>query len=230
MTPFYQDEFATIFHGDCREVLPTLGAVDLVLTDPPYGIDLDAHAKQSCMDGTTRRRIRPWAIANDGDLSAAESVAEWADGLTLPLCMFASPYRPLPGRWSNILVWDKGPAVGGGGDPETCWKRTFELIYVRRNRPLLGKRDQSVLRFHVNTGSDFEFHQAQKPVPLMAYLIGQLVPVNGIILDPFMGSGTTLRAAKDLGRKAIGVEVEERYCEIAAKRMEQGVFQWEERS
>jgi hypothetical protein len=168
------DDPVTLIQGDALEVLDRLSGVDLVLTDPPFGIALSNHSPGVCMDGTERRRTRETSIANDHDTAVAEAVIRWADSRELPLCVFASPYRPLPGPWRNVLVWDKGPAVGGGGDPATCWKRTFELVYTRRNRPLNGPRDEAVLPFPVNTGADFQYHPCQKPVALLRYLIRQL--------------------------------------------------------
>jgi site-specific DNA-methyltransferase (adenine-specific) len=96
------------------------------------------------------------------------------------------------------------------------------LIQVRKNKPLNGSRDSAVLKFW--TGPINNGHPAEKPLPLIAYLIGKATDPDDVVFDPFMGSGTTLRAAKDLGRKAIGIEIEERYCEIAAKRLSQMVL------
>lgn len=107
-----------------------------------------------------------------------------------------------------------------GGDPKTCWRRDWELILVDGTSELAGGRDSSVLRFTIRP-SQF-VHPCQKPVALMEYLIGKIP--SETIVDPFMGSGTTLRAAANHGRRAIGIELEERYCEIAANRLAQGVL------
>jgi DNA modification methylase len=116
-------------------------------------------------------------------------------------------------------VWDKGEAVGGGGDTATCWKRTFELIHVRGNGPLRMKRDGAVLRFPVGTGADFENHPCEKPVPLLRYLIRQLSDPGDVILDPTMGSGSTGVAAMREGRRFIGIELDPAHYATALKRL-----------
>ncbi|KKK77110.1 hypothetical protein LCGC14_2856890 [marine sediment metagenome] len=103
------------------------------------------------------------------------------------------------------------------------WYRTWELIQVRNLGRLEGQRDSAILRYG-GRGNEFCLHPTQKSLALIHYLIGKTRTQT--ILDPFMGSGTTLRAAKDLGRQAIGIEIEERYCEIAAKRLSQGVLEF----
>lgn len=208
MKPYYESGGITIYHGDCRDVLPTLEPVDLVLTDPPYGIALSEHGR-NCHD---------WHVAGDHNQELGQSVL---DNLDYPQVAFSHPKKPWSGDWRQYLVWDKGPTVGGGGDRATCWKFSFELIQVRRTPQLKGKRDEAVLRFHINQ-RDYALHPCQKPTKLVRYLLKK-IPAQ-TILDPFMGSGTTLRAAKDLGRRAIGIELEERYCEIAAERLRQGVL------
>jgi site-specific DNA-methyltransferase (adenine-specific) len=215
MKPYYADDAVQIFHGDCREILPGLPKVDLVLTDPPYGIGL----RNGDVDG--HRSERSFTI--HGDDSAVLGQAVLDSFSTVPVIAFASPWQPWAGEWRNLIVWDKGGAVGGGGDIGTCLKRSWELIQVARNKPLRGARSESVVKFSV-VPADTSRHIAAKPVDLCAWLLDKFSAPSDLILDPFMGSGTTLRAAKDLGRKAIGIEIEERYCEIAAKRCAQEVL------
>lgn len=132
--------------------------------------------------------------------------------------------KPWPGKWRQHLVWEKGEHVSGGGDPATCWKPSWELIQVRNTGILSGPREGSVLRFAANK-LDYKYHPSPKPVNLLAYLIRKVSSCeDDTVLDPFCGSGTTLVAAKNLGRRAIGIEIEERYCEIAADRLRQGVL------
>jgi DNA modification methylase len=207
--PYFEDDAVTIYHGDCREVWPLLGPVGLILTDPPYGIGLMEHGRNGYN----------WAVV--GDESQAIGVEMLATGG--PQIVFANPMKPWPGKWRQFLVWDKGPTVGGGGDPAKCWKQSWELVQVRGTPRLNGQRDEAVLRCHV-TQQDYHWHPCQKPVRLLRYLIEKATEPNELVLDPFMGSGSTLRAAKDAGRRAIGIETEERYCEIAAKRMAQAVL------
>ena len=208
------DNPVTLVQGDCLDVLRALpdGCVDAVITDPPYGIDLENHGNFS----------RDWTIAGDANLQAAVEVADWADVRRMCLCMFGSAYRPLPGKWRNVLVWDKGPAVGAGGDPEKCWKRTFDLIYVRNNGSLRCGRDSAVLPFwqSPNFRKDHRHHPAAKPVDLMRYLIRQLTPPGGLVLDPFAGSGSTLVAAMMEGRRAVGCEIDAAYCDIIRRRLD----------
>jgi site-specific DNA-methyltransferase (adenine-specific) len=213
--PYYQDEAVTIYHGDCREIVSTLGRFDLLLTDPPYGVALNSRGQLFVRDDIK--------INMDQDTGMAEWIKAICSATKTPVAMFFSPYRPCGYPWRNVLVWDKGGAVGGGGDQATCWKRTVELIGVSYNRPLNGLRDAAVLRYPV-TPACFRLHPCQKPRELLAYLLAKLTNPGDTILDPFAGSGTTGRAAKDLGRKAVLIELEEKYCEIAAKRMAQAVL------
>jgi DNA modification methylase len=119
-------------------------------------------------------------------------------------------------------VWDKGPAVGGGGDTAKCFKRTWELIQVARNGDLR-ERGEGVLKFWI-TPQESRYHICAKPVALMKYLVWQLAPDAGLVLDPLAGSGSTLRAAKDVGCFAVGFEIEEKHCRTAAERLTQSVF------
>ncbi len=213
MKPYYQHAGITLYHGDCREVLPTLeaGSVDLVLTDPPYGI------------GYETTYVASWErsqIAGDSDSSLRDFCITHFAGL--PMFVFGSWKVARPAATRAVLIWDKGPA-SGMGDLTFPWKNSFEEIYVIGDG-FKGKRDEGVIRGHIQVTweSKGRRHPNQKPVSLMAYLLSKTEAVR--ICDPFMGCGTTLRAAKDAGLDAIGIEVEERYCEVAARRLEQEVF------
>ena len=208
VTPYYQDDAVTILHGDSREwdFLPG----DVMVTDPPYGID-----HRSGFDSS-------WAgsaIANDDTTDARDVVlARW----NRPAIVFGTWKRPRPANTRAVLVWDKGPA-SGMGDLRFPWRLSHEELYVI-GEGFVGRRDESVIKgFTIVTWeSQGRAHPNAKPVPLMRYLIGRCP--EGVILDPFMGSGTTLVAAKEAGRRAIGIEIEERYCEIAANRCRQEVL------
>lgn len=212
--PYYQDDAVTIYHGDCRDILPHLEPVDLVLTDPPYGI---AYKSNHRSETTTAAWIGR-QIAGDESVDIRDAVLagfpEW--------CLFGSHRRPAPAGARGVLIWDKGPA-SGMGDLSFPWKPSFELIFIA-GALWAGPRGEGVLKGHhvVSRASMGRVHPNEKPVSLLASII-EKHPAE-TVLDPFMGSGTTLRAAKDLGRKAIGIEIEERYCEIAAKRMAQEVL------
>lgn len=218
MTPYYEHAGITIYHGDCREFLPNLPPIDLVLTDPPYGIS------HTSSHGAT------WAgtqIANDHDTSVRDFV--WDFYADIDRAFFGISWKcPPPKGVRGVIVWNKGPAFGAG-DLRFPWKPCWEEIYIAGTN-WAGRRDEGVVSItnepswesgpaHDGNG---RVHPHQKPVALINHLLGKN-PAR-LILDPFMGSGTTLRAAKDLGRKAIGIEIEEKYCEIAAKRLSQEVL------
>ena len=214
--PTWERDGIKLFLADCRDVLPHLGTVDAVVTDPPYGISLEVHSHNRNKWG------KDWFCEGDEDQKIGIAAIEWAFSLGLPIISFASPERPWPGPWQQFLVWDKGPAVGGGGNKDTHWKKTWELIQVANTGELSGQRDEAVLKYWVspNFRNDFEFHMCQKPVGLLGYLIGKATSDSAVVLDPFMGSGSTIVAALRLGRRAIGIEKEERYFAIAVKRIE----------
>jgi DNA modification methylase len=213
--PFYQDALVTLYLGDARELVPGIAA-DVLLTDPPYGIALANHGRR---DG--HRANRDWTITNDGDGTVGQALVDWAASRSLPAVVFANPMQPWRGEWRQFLGGDKGEHVSGGGDIATCWKPTWELIQVARTGPLNGRRDSAVIRIPA-VAADYALHPTPKPVALLGYLLRKIG--GGTILDPFAGSGSTLVAAKLLGRRAIGIEIEERWCEIAANRCRQEVL------
>lgn len=216
MKPFYEQDGVTIYHGDCRDVLPLVSAGACIF-DPPYGIGL----RNGDVDG--HRSDRWDRITGDESNAIGLLVLELARAREMTIAAFASPWKPWPGRWRNQIVWDKGGAVGGGGDIATCLKRSWELIQVWNPRPFKGSRDESVWHFPI-TPQDTRDHIAAKPIELMKRLIWTFVSHGDVILDPCMGTGPTLVAAKQIGHRAIGIELEEKYCEIAAKRLQQGAL------
>jgi DNA modification methylase len=227
MKPYYEHNGITIYHGDCKEILPDLQAT-LLFTDPPFGSDCADHGmggkqqKNGKWGGDSSER---YFIHGNDDLSIGTYACEWAAQKDIPALVFASPYAPFPGKWRNLLVWDKGGAVGWGGDPQRCFKRTWELIQIARNGPLCGMRDESVIRWFIQPWNYAE-HPCAKPIGLIHLLLAKLWSENMTVVDPFLGSGTTLVAAKKLNVLAIGIEIEEKYCEIAAKRLSQEVLQF----
>ena len=217
--PYYEHAGVTIYYGDCRELLPSLAA-NIVITDPPY------NAGKSYGLGTNDRREWPeWAVWFDNcldqmldsspDVLAFLSItaytkylrhgrrepfwaAVWHKPLSLSVC--ASPFMP---HWEPIAFW--GTSRKQRGTEKAGW-------------------GSDVFQANVETGQSRHGHPTPKPLALMRDLIVRTTNEGDTVLDPFMGSGTTLVAAKHLGRRAIGVEIEERYCEIAAKRLEQEVM------
>ena len=214
--PYYERDGIVIYHGDCRDILPELEPVDLVLTDPPYGI---AYATNFSVHGIGASWLGE-TIRGDGNTSARDEVLRQLDGV--PAIVFGTWKTRYPDNTRAVLIWDKGPA-SGMGDLTLPWKGSWEEIYII-GAGFTGSRDEGVIKgfAEVTWESRGRQHPNQKPVKLLRYLLSK--HGGQTILDPFMGSGTTLRAAKDLGRRAIGIEIEEKYVEIAARRLEQQVL------
>ena len=212
MKPYYDEAGITIFHGDCREILPDL-AYDLIITDPPYGIS-HASGHGASWQNTT--------IQNDHDTS----LRDWIMAHDVPMAVFDTWKSPRPAGVRAALVWDKGPA-SGMGDLTFPWKGSWELIWICGDG-WHGRRDEGVLRNHFVPPAESQGrrHPNEKPVTLIQCLL--IKAPEGIVCDPCCCGGTTLIAARDVGRRAIGIEIEERYCAVAVKRLGQGVFDFEE--
>lgn len=218
MKPYYSHAGITIYHGDCRDILPQLGRFDLLLTDPPYGIGWSR--------GTNNQRASKShvGILNDEDTSCRDQaleVMEDTQGI-----VFGSFYAEYPKGMKQVLVWQK-PADSGLVGSVTGFRRDAEPIFLVGKWPTRTVRFSSVLRasrgmsaLTTETG-----HPHTKPVELLEALL-LAVPEAHSIIDPFAGSGSTLVAAKNLGRIACGIEIEEKYCEIAASRLSQEVLEF----
>ena len=212
MKPYFQDESVTIYHGDCRDILPTLPKVDLVLTDPPYNIEANTlkYIWEKVALVLPEKRHLIWTFNTCRLQVIGQSLP---DSFTeIRAAVWHKPFCPSPWRfgwswhWEPILWWMRGQ------DRKGISKYKFDVSDVISVSVIRKGEDQRAN------------HHDQKPIALWRQLANWFSEGNETILDPFMGSGTTLRAAKDLGRKAIGIEIEEKYCEIAAKRMSQGVL------
>lgn len=207
--PYYQDEYVTLYHGDCLEIADVWTSADVLVTDPPYGM-----AYQSCRVPTRIDR----RIAGDHDTNLRDQALElWGDR---PAITFGKWNQPRPEATRQRLIWSKAPDPGMG-DLTSPWGSSDEEIYVL-GKGFTGKRGPNVLTYPKPPVSNRPDHPTPKPVPLMEHLIQRCPP--GVIADPFAGSGATLRAAKNLGRHAVGVELEEKYCEIIANRLAQEVL------
>lgn len=209
MQPYYADDHVTLYLGDALDLVEWLDG-DVLITDPPYGTG--AH-------GYGRGR---GGIANDLDTEVRDAIlAAWGDR---PALVFGSPRLPdPPGTWADRLVWDKRrPGINGGP-----WRYRHESIYVTPGWHRVNDSAVSIIEAHPDK-LDQGDHIHAKPLALMSRLVA--AAPNGVIVDPFAGSGSTLAAAKQLGRKAIGVELEERYCQLAAARLGQDVLFLPDRS
>jgi len=205
----------TLIHGDCRDLLPLLekGSVDLVLTDPPYGIGEDGGLKARYRngDGRTKGIVKHEKFGWDKERPSLKTMQAIMAAAPVWFIFGGNYFADMLPASSGWLYWDK--KIGGDFSDG-------ELIYTNR---AAGIRAFSVHPFHNLKGGKSRQHPTQKPLSLMRWCI-ELSKTQGTILDPFAGSGTTLRAAKDLGRKAIGIEIEEKYCRIAANRLRQEVL------
>lgn len=209
------DGHHVLYHGDCLKILPLLGKVDVVITDPPYGISYS-----SGMTGHHGGTSLPGIVGDETTL-LRDKLVDWC-GET-PFVMFGSWKNPRP-ECSTILIWEKGDHVGMG-DLSMPWKPNIEEVYVR-GKGFSGHRGSSVLKFNApvswNSVGFGRKHSHEKPEDLMLEIVGK--SPDGTILDPFTGSGTTGVAAIRLKRRFIGIEIEEKYCKIAARRLQE---EWE---
>ena len=226
MSLYYEDESIRLYHGDCLTETAWLKA-DVLVTDPPYGIGsgLSSGGKKSDRHYGKQTATHSRKVAWDKSLDVRNAaLALWGDR---PAAVFGTARRldDLPAFREVPLVWDKGELVGMG-DTTFPWRPLYELIYVSGGG-WAGKRTSAILRHQLsNTAARDIGHPTPKPVGLMSELIHKAPP--GVIADPFAGSGSTLISASLLGRKAIGIELEERYCEVIAKRLAQGVLDFGE--
>lgn len=225
--PYYEDDLVVLYHGDCMdpELLALWTAADVLITDPPYGTNLGLNGKNAkggygrrqnnAGTGTARSDIAPgdgFLIQGDDDTGVRDAaLAAWG---SRPGLVFGSPRLPDPPLGAGIadrLVWDKKrPGLNGGP-----WRYRHESIYVTPGFVRTSDAAVSIL----TAFPDQSDHMHAKPLALMLGLVEAAPP--GLIADPFTGSGSTLVAASQLGRRAIGVEIEEHFCELLAKRLGQ---------
>jgi DNA modification methylase len=212
MNSYYEHGGATLYHGDCREVLPYLRDwADVLVTDPPYGI--------AYKSGRPRATVSD-SISGDQDTSLRDYVLQWWG--SRPALVFGTWRIPRPYGTRALLIWDTKGALGMG-DLSIPWKPSHQEIYVLGSG-FTGRRDSDVITCAPvqSLGYNGREHPHEKPVALLARLIDKCPHPFGTVLDPFAGVGSTLIAARDAGRRAIGIELDERYCEIAARRLDQG--------
>ena len=212
MKPYFQDDKITIYHGNAEEILPNIKG-DLMLTDPPYGVDIDYFSYEDSEKNLS-------ALIKNIIAPAIETVAP----VSLITCGVLNIQKYPPYKW--ILSWSQR---GAGSNPcgwgWSCWQPVLAYGTDPFLKNQLGSRPDEFFCAS-NQGETRRInHPVVKPLNVMRWLVYRGAPLsNSLIVDPFMGSGTTLRAAKDLGHRAIGIEIEERYCEVAANRMSQMVL------
>lgn len=222
--PYYDEGGITIYHGDCLDIMPAL-TFDFVVTDPPYGTGGRQRKEAGQGRGLARSIVRE----------------EWDHGDGLLWLKTLDPAIPVLTFWPGQRAWDLGAVAKELGrdrlqlllwrkpDPMPVPKRfvqlTVEPVWCLFTGKLpLGGGPDLFTHTAIRVGRDRAAlgHPYQKPLKLMEWLVG--LARGETILDPFMGSGTTLRAAKDLGKRAIGIETDESYCEMAAKRFSQDLL------
>lgn len=243
MKPYYEHAGITIYHGDCREILPQLGAVDVMVTDPPYG-----------------ETNLPWDVLVSDWLQSIDSPQLWCFGsMRFWLRHAMSTFETAGWVFGQEIVWEKHNGTSFHADRfkrvhefilhwyRGAWADLYREVQVTNDataRTLRRKaRPQHLSRIgdghyqsedggprlmrsvlYVPSCHGEAVHPTQKPVELLRPIIAYSCRVGGLVLDPFAGSGSTLVAAKEINRQAIGIEIEEKYCEIAAKRLSQEVL------
>ncbi len=198
----------TLYLGDCLEILPTLGKVDAVVTDPPYGIGRDKGNSSGFGFGFYRYNHRK-SYADDWDVKPDENLFRIVTSAAQRSIIWGANYfvdwLPSAGHW---LVWDKENTMPTFSDAELAWsnipKKSVKMFRYSGNGLMARETDR--------------VHPTQKPVEVMAWCVGM---TDGLVLDPFMGSGTTGVACVNLGRKFIGIEIEPKYFDIACRRIEE---------
>jgi site-specific DNA-methyltransferase (adenine-specific) len=214
MNPYYQDEFITLYHADCLEAKQWLDT-NVLVTDPPYGMSY-----KSNMDRGSRTNWHE-KINGDKNTNLREAVLNlW--GKEKAALVFGTWKVEKPANTKQTVIWDKTPC-GFMGDLSIPFGSAHEEIYCLGKIGWTGIREASIIKAQMlmSANKNRPNHPTPKPIGLMEKLISKTL---GIVADPFAGSGATLIAARNLGRKAIGVEIEEKYCELIANRLAQDSF------
>lgn len=234
MKPYYQDDHVTLYHGDCREVLAGMAdeSVAAVLTDPPFTERTHGMAKTNKGKGHDTKAIRFDAISEVDLRAVLTDCARVSQGWVVASLAY-----------QHAFAFDESPPEGLRCLRLGVWVKTNPMPQISADRP--GQGWESIAYMHradvkptwngggkagnyVTTVQQGEGHPTTKPLSMLADWVRNFSSPGDLVLDPFAGSGTTLRAAKDEGRKAIGIELDERYCEIAANRLSQDVLDFGE--
>lgn len=240
MTPYYADDHVTLYHGDAFDVLPTLSGIGAVVTDPPYSSGGQYRGDRAA--STISKYVQGGTLAYrpefGGDHLDQRTFLMWAEAwlrmcraTVVPggvLCSFID-WRQLPAltdaaqfagwTWRNLATWWKpGIRMQKGR-----FSSSAEYVVFAANGPLEQDGCGSPQNVYQCAPVGDKEHIAEKPIEVLRWVLG-VVPAGSVVLDPFMGSGSTLAAAKSLGMRAVGIEVDERYCEVAARRLSQEVL------
>lgn len=257
MTPYYQDKWVTIYHGDCREILPYLSEVDLIITDPPWFISKEiticrsTNARYKYKGKDISLNFGSWDLFQDED-----EYFQFTDG------WIKRAAKCLKGRGHFVCFFDENRSsylieiakrYGLISRQHLYWIKTNPTPRARKVNFMVAVEHACWFTKNCITGATFNYelgqqanyvmapipgrtttrddgvrvHPTQKPYKVLATWIKYLSCPNDLILDPFLGSGSTCYAAKKLNRRAIGIEVDERYCEVAVRRCAQAVLELE---
>lgn len=220
MTPYYSDDAVQIYHGDCREILPAIGSIGFLLSDPPYGIRYRSNHNSS-RRGQWAKWVRyenlPGIVGDEEPIDTASLLA-----LNVPMALFGGNYvadQLPPSRcW---IIWNKRDGIGQNNQAD-C-----EMVWTNFDRPsrIYNHLWSGLLRAgEENVARSQKVHPHQKPIALLRYIIRYSETGGGVIVDPYAGSCSVAVAAKELGRRSVMIEIEERYCEIGANRCRQEVL------
>jgi DNA modification methylase len=218
MKPYYETKNGVLYHGDCLEIMPQLEPVDLVLTDPPYGINYDGNTtiygkggKSNTFKNKTQRHKKagwdkniPSKAIFDLMFNVSKNQIIWGGN-------YFTDYLPSSRGW---IYWDKKVS-----NPNNKTHSDGELAWTSYNKRLIKYTVDWIGFGRINSGEK-NLHPTQKPLTLFIKILIDYSDKTNITLDPFLGSGTTAVACEELNRKWIGIEISEEYCEIAAKRIE----------
>jgi len=218
ITPFYEDISCTIYCGDMAEILPKLGQFDLLLTDPPYGVGAfnSSPKTMSSEQNLSRSKFATDFGSYVWDVRCPELVSMAITKAKYSIVFGGNYYTDILPPSASWIIWDKMNGETSFADCELAWTnhkraaRKFTWKWAGFLQQWGGERKEK------------RVHAAQKPLRLMEWCIETYG--GETILDPFMGSGTTLRAAKNLGRTCVGIELNEEYCQFAIERLSQEVF------
>jgi len=211
MTPYFETKLGKLYHGDCLNIIPELESVDLVLTDPPYGMNYDKMQDKMSKVGRISNKGKWKTYDDDWDIKITDDCLNAIFNISKNQIIWGGQYYSLKSN-QKWLIWNKiqRSVMTDGEMAWTSFKKGLHIFDISRTDAYINK-------------TDGKFHPTQKPVQLFQWCLLLLSKINDLILDPFIGSGTTAIACERLKRKWIGIEIGEKYCEIAAKRIEENL-------